>query len=327
MNKTVYIHHNRIKKIITLVSCLIIVLCLSLNCASAEESFPLSKLKEQDIPAYTEGSDYYLDINDGIPDFAVWQHTTFPFVLFSELDELGRTGPAYACLGPETLPKDVRKPIGNVTPSGWQSTRYEDLVDGGNLFNRSHLIGFLLCGDNGSPENLITGTRLMNAGSMVMVETAIEMYIEETGHHVLYRVTPFYHGDDLVPFGVQIEALSMETDVDGICCNLFLYNIQPGIEIDYATGESRRTGTFFALDDFVDGEEEAIRSIPAEETEPEPEPESITVTYVLNKNTGKFHYPDCKSVGDMKAKNRMDVDWTRERVIAEGYQPCGNCKP
>ena len=268
-----------------------------------------------------------MDINDGIPDFAVWQHTTFPFVLFSELDELGRTGPAYACLGPETLPKDVRKPIGNVTPSGWQSTRYEDLVDGGNLFNRSHLIGFLLCGDNGSPENLITGTRLMNAGSMVMVETAIEMYIEETGHHVLYRVTPFYHGDDLVPFGVQIEALSMETDVDGICCNLFLYNIQPGIEIDYATGESRRTGTFFALDDFVDGEEEAIRSIPAEETEPEPEPESITVTYVLNKNTGKFHYPDCKSVGDMKAKNRMDVDWTRERVIAEGYQPCGNCKP
>ena len=305
-----------------------ILLCLCSIKASADSSFPRSPLQEQAIPVYTEGSDYYVDINDGIPDFAIWQHTTFPFVLFSELDELGRTGPAYACLGPETLPKDVRKPIGNINPSGWQSTHYDDLIDGGNLFNRSHLIGYLLCGDNGSPENLITGTRLMNAGSMVMVESAVEMYIQETGHHVLYRVTPFYHGKDLVPFGVQIEALSMETDVDGICCNLFLYNIQPGIEIDYATGESREGGTFFALDDFsIGGEEEAIRTVPAEEPEPEPIPTAMTVTYVLNRNTGKFHYPDCKSVSDMKVKNRMDVDWSREKVIAEGYQPCGNCKP
>ena len=289
--------------------------------------FPQSSLQIDDILPYTESSDYYVDINDGIPDFAVWQHTTFPFVLFSELDNLGRTGPAYACLGPETLPKDVRKPIGNVNPSGWQSTHY-DQIDGGNLYNRSHLIGYLLCGDNGAPENLITGTRLMNAGTMVMVESAVEMYIQETGNHVLYRVTPFYHGSDLVPFGVQIEALSMETDVDGICCNLFLYNIQPGIEIDYATGESREKGAFFALDDFsVSKEEEVIRSIPAEESEPEPIPTSMTVTYVLNKNTGKFHNPDCKSVSDMKEKNRMDVGWTREKVVAEGYQPCSDCHP
>lgn len=205
---------------------ILILLCLCPVSAFADSGFPKSSLQEQSIPAYTEGSDYFIDINDGIPDFEVWQHTTFPFVLFSELDELGRTGPAYACLGPETLPTDVRKPIGNISPSGWQNTRYENLVDGGNLFNRSHLIGYLLCGDDGSPENLITGTRLMNAGSMVLVETAVEMYIQETGNHVLYRVTPFYHGTDLVPFGVQIEALSMETDVDGICCNLFLYNIQ-----------------------------------------------------------------------------------------------------
>ena len=305
-----------------------LLLFLCSGTASAESAFPFSPLQEQAIPAYTEGSDYYVDINDGIPDFAVWQHTTFPFVLFSELDDLGRTGPAYACLGPETLPKDVRKPIGNVNPSGWQSTRYDDLIDGGNLYNRSHLIAYQLCGDDGSPENLITGTRLMNAGTMTMVESAVEMYIQETGHHVLYRVTPFYHGKDLVPFGVQIEALSMETDVDGICCNLFLYNIQPGIEIDYSTGESRERGTFFALDDFsIGGEEEAIRTVPAEEPEPEPIPTAMTVTYVLNKNTGKFHYPDCKSVSDMKAKNRMDVDWSREEVIAKGYQPCGNCHP
>ena len=104
------------------------------------------------VPPYTEGSDYYIDINDGAPDFEVWQRTPFPFVLFSPLDDLGRAGPAYACLGPETLPTDVRKPMGNVQPSEWQSIRYEDLVDGGSLFNRSHLIGYQLCGDSDSRE-------------------------------------------------------------------------------------------------------------------------------------------------------------------------------
>ena len=307
---------------------LIITLCISGIPAYAEGSFPCSSLQEDDIPAYEDGSDFFIEINGNVPDFEVWQRTTMPFVLFSELDELGRTGPAYACLGPETLPTDVRGPIGNVNPSGWQSTKYEDLVDGGNLFNRSHLIGYLLCGDNGTRENLITGTRNLNAASMVFVETAVEMYIQETGHHVLYRVTPFYHGDDLVPFGVQMEAQSMETDEDGICCNLFLYNVQPGIEIDYATGESRRAGTFFALDAPANSNNDVMKTLPAEEPSPEPErtiPSSVT--YILNKNTGKFHRPDCKSVQQMKAKNRMDVDWSRDKVIAEGYEPCKNCNP
>ena len=119
----------------------------------------------------------------------------------------------------------------------------------------------------------------------------------------------------------------METDVDGICCNLFLYNIQPGIEIDYATGESREVMHSPAPDGAAGGNEDAVRTVPAEEPPPEPEPSSMVVTYVLNKNTGKFHYPTCESVADIKAKNRMDVDWPREKVIAEGYQPCGGCKP
>ena len=294
--------------------------------------FPRSSLREDEIPAYTPDSDYYIDINDGVPDFAVWQCTSFPFVLFSELDALGRTGPAYACLGPETLPTDVRGPIGNVSPSGWHSTDYAGLVEGGSLYNRSHLIGYLLCGDNGTPENLITGTRNLNAGSMLLVETAVEMYIQETGNHVLYRVTPFYHGDDLVPFGVQMEALSMETDVEGLSVNLFLYNVQPGIEIDYTTGNSWQTGSVLALEDPSEPAsrpDDAIRTVPAAEQLPSPEPEKTagTVTYVLNKNTHKFHYPDCKSVSQMKAKNRQDVDWSREEVIAAGYVPCGNCHP
>ena len=293
----------------------------------ASADFPRSSLTESEIPPYSKDSFYYIDINDGVPDFEVWQRTIFPFVLFSPLDELGRAGPAYACLGPETLPTDVRQPMGNVQPSGWQNTRYDDLVDGGNLYNRSHLIGYLLCGDSGTLENLITGTRNLNFGSMLLVETAVEMYIEETGHHVLYRVTPFYHGNDLVPFGVQMEAQSMETDEEGISCNLFLYNVQPGIEIDYATGESWRAGEVFAPEEPSDDAVSVMKTIPAESPEPTPELVPVAVTYVLNKNTHKFHYPDCDSVTEMKVKNRQDVDWSREEVIAAGYQPCGRCHP
>ena len=130
----------------------LLVVQLFLFSPAAYADFPQSGLEPASVPQYTEGSDYYIDINDGVPDFEVWQWTAFPFVLFSPLDDLGRAGPAYACLGPETLPTDVRKPMGNVQPSGWQSTRYVDLVDGGNLFNRSHLIGYQLYGDSGSRE-------------------------------------------------------------------------------------------------------------------------------------------------------------------------------
>lgn len=316
------------KKSLSLVLAAILIFsCLPLA-VSADNSFPQTSLLPDEIPPYSVDSDYYIEIHDGKPDFAIWQRTTFPFVIFSDLDELGRVGPAYACLGPETLPTDVRGQIGNYYPAGWKSTKYDD-VDGGYLFNRSHLIGYLLCGDNGSSENLFTGTRHLNAGTMLMVETAIEMYIQETGHHVLYRVTPFYYGDDLIPFGVQLEALSMETDEGGICCNLFLYNIQPGFEIDYSSGKSWRQGSFFSLEEPVAGSDDVIRFVPAEITEPSPEPEAEpeTITYVLNKNTHKFHYPDCSSVMDIKAKNREDVDWSREQVVAAGYVPCKRCNP
>ena len=314
---------------------LALTFCFTLIPASAESSFPSSSRKEEDIPAYTEGSDYYIEINENVPDFEVWQNTTLPFVLYSDLDELGRTGPAYACLGPETLPTAARAPIGKINPSGWQTTNYDGVVEGGSLYNRSHLIGYLLCGDNGTKENLITGTRNLNAGSMVFVETAVQSYIQETGHHVLYRVTPFYHGDDLVPFGVQMEALNMEPGEDGISFNLFLYNVQPGIEIDYATGESRKAGEVLALDaptaESGDNTEKTIPLVVAEpEQTPEPEPErSIpnAQTYILNTNTKKFHRPGCKSVNQMKAKNRQDVTWSRDEIIAKGYQPCKNCNP
>ena len=131
--------------------CLLVVQ-LFLFSPAAYADFPQSGLEPASVPPYTEDSDYYIDINDGVPDFEVWQRTAFPVVLFSPLDDLGRAGAAYACLGPETLPTDVRKPIWNFQPSGWQSIRYEDLVDGGSLFNRSHLIDYQLCGDSDSRE-------------------------------------------------------------------------------------------------------------------------------------------------------------------------------
>ena len=138
-------------KRVVLIITLILACCL-FTFSSANADFPKSTLNESAIPPYTEGSDYYIDINNGVPDFEVWQRNAFPFVLFSPLDDLGRAGPAYACLGPETLPTDVRKPIWNFQPSGWQSIRYEDLVYGGSLFNRSNLIGYQLCGDSDSRE-------------------------------------------------------------------------------------------------------------------------------------------------------------------------------
>lgn len=307
------------------ISFFLIFLLLAPTAASAD--FPHSDLDPSTIPTYTAGSDYYVEINDGVPSFEIWQHTAFSFVLFSELDSLGRPGPAYACLGPETLPTDVRGPIGDFYPSGWQNTRYGDLVDGGSLYSRSHLIGYLLCADNGSPENLFTGTRHLNGHTMVLVETAIEKYILETGHHVLYRVTPFYYGEDLVPFGVQMEALSMETDEDGICCNLFLYNVQPGVKIDYSTGASSRKEKPVPSDGPKGTEEEIMRTVPAVTPEPVLEKPQVDVTYVLNKSAMKFHKPDCKSVAEMRVKNREDVDWTREEVVAAGYRPCGSCNP
>lgn len=327
--------YKQVRKIILLFLVIVFFFCCFPSASFAtvdyliQDDFPKSDLQTEEIPPYTDELDYFIEINDGKPGFTIWLNTTTPFVLFSPLDYLERPGPAYACLGPETLPTEARKPMGPFYPAGWQSTRYDDLIDGGSLYNRSHLIGYLLCGDNGTPENLFTGTRNLNAGSMLLVEKAVEMYIEETGHHVLYRITPFYHGDDLVPFGVQIEAQNVETDEDGFCCNLFLYNVQPGITIDYTTGENWKDGEFFSLDTQEFSEDDFIRIVPADPEPPIPSPagEPDIITYVLNKNTMKFHYLDCRSVADIKPKNRLDVDWSRDEIIAAGYSPCGRCHP
>ncbi len=188
-----------------------------------------------EIPAYS-GSDYIM-LNDdvgndktiGIPYFSTTHLSTTAFEFYSELDSLGRCGMAYACLGPELLPDEEREDIDSVTPSGW--------VDSDGLYNRSHLIAHSLAGENDNPKNLITGTSHMNQHTMQIYETLVLDYIKETGNHVIYRVTPMFEGNNLVATGVQMEAWSIEDNGESICFNVFCYNIQEGVTIDYATGQ------------------------------------------------------------------------------------------
>lgn len=187
------------------------------------------------VPEYS-GSEYII-INDNVPEFAESDFTTESFEEYSELDSLGRCGVAFANIGQDLMPTEERGSIGYIKPSGWQTVKY-DIVDGKYLYNRCHLIGYQLTGENANPNNLITCTRNMNASVMVKFENDVADYIKETGNHVLYRVTPVFEGDNLLASGVQIEARSVEDKGEGIQFNVYIYNVQEGISIDYKTGES-----------------------------------------------------------------------------------------
>lgn len=188
-----------------------------------------------EIPEYS--GEPYIEINDNEPEFLESDWSEVSFETYSELDDLGRCGTAYANVGTDLMPTEARGSIGHVKPTGWQTVKY-DIVDGKYLYNRCHLIGYQLSGENANKKNLITGTRYMNVEGMLPFENMVADYVKETGSHVLYRVTPVFDGNDLVAGGVQMEAFSVEDQGDGICYNVYVYNVQPGIEIDYATGES-----------------------------------------------------------------------------------------
>jgi len=189
-----------------------------------------------DIPEYS--NDDYIYINDNIPSFTEKDLSTESFETYSSQDYLGRCGVAYANIGIDLMPTEKRKSIGQVKPSGWQITKY-DIVDGKYLYNRCHLIGFQLSGENANPENLITCTRQMNTGAMLEFENKVASYVKKTNNHVLYRVTPIFEGANLIASGVQIEGLSVEDAGAGIKFNVYIYNVQDGIEIDYSDGSSK----------------------------------------------------------------------------------------
>lgn len=188
-----------------------------------------------DIPEYS--GEPYVVLQDNWPDFDAGDLSTEAFETYSELDELGRCGVAYANICLEIMPTEPRGEIGQVKPSGWHTVRY-DCVDGKYLYNRCHLIGYQLAGENANRQNLITGTRYLNVVGMLPFENMVDDYVEDTENHVLYRVTPVFDGDNLVANGVQMEAFSVEDEGEGVCFNVFVYNVQPGVCIDYTTGES-----------------------------------------------------------------------------------------
>ena len=189
----------------------------------------------EEIPPFS--GEAYVVINDNVPFFVEEELTTESYEYYSELDALGRCGVTEACIGIDIMPTEERGDIGSVKPSGWKSVKY-DIVDGKYLYNRCHLIGFQLAGENANKKNLITGTRYLNIEGMLPFENMVADYVQETENHVLYRVTPIFDGEDLVAQGVVMEGLSVEDAGEGICFCVFAYNAQPGVTIDYATGES-----------------------------------------------------------------------------------------
>lgn len=288
------------------------VLVLSLLLSGCELGLPQENQQAsavsvslEEVPAYS-GSPY-VELDGNQPGFSLEERTTDSFETYSTLDALGRCGPAYACVGQDLMPTEDRESISSVRPTGWVQAEY-DFVEGGSLYNRCHLIGFQLTGENANEENLITGTRYMNVEGMLPFENMVADYIKETGNHVLYRAAPIFEGENLVASGVVMEALSVEDEGEGVCFHVYVYNVQPGVEIDYATGESWET---------KDSASSALES-QAEEQETD---------YVLNTSSKKFHLPDCPSVDSMSGKNRQEYHGTREELIAQGYEPCGSCNP
>ncbi len=192
----------------------------------------------QNVPAFS--GEPYIVINNNQPEFEDSELVTKSYEFYSDLDSLGRCGYAMACIGYDMMPTEDRGSIGQVKPSGWQTVKY-DFVDGKYLYNRCHLIGYQLTGENANKKNLITGTRYLNVEGMLPFENMVADYVKETKNHVLYRVTPIYDGDSLVARGVQMEAFSVEDNGEGICFHIYAYNNQPGVTIDYATGNSFAT--------------------------------------------------------------------------------------
>ena len=257
-----------------------------------------------DIPAYSGQA--YIAVNDNQPFFTKDELTTQAFETYSELDSLGRCGTAYANICRELMPTEPRGEIGSVKPTGWQSVKY-DFVDGKSLYNRCHLIGFQLAGENANPKNLITGTRYLNIEGMLPFENLVADYVKETDQHVLYRVTPVFQGQDLVARGVLMEGLSVEDSGEGVTFCVYAYNVQPGVDIDYATGDNHASDSQSAGD--------------ADQAD------SAQGTYVLNISSKKFHLPSCGGISDIKSSNRQDYTGPRQTLIDQGYQPCGRCKP
>ncbi len=276
------------------------------------EEDSVTSLSLDSIPSHTNSA--FVPINNNIPTFSDSLKVTTAYEHYAPLDALGRTTQAKACLSTRLMPTEDRENISSVKPSGWQSIEYEH-ISGDYLYNRSHLIGFQLSAENANPNNLITGTRYLNVEGMLPFENMVADYIKESNHHVLYEVTPIYEHNNLVASGVHMQAYSIEDQGAGISFNVYIYNVQPGVEIDYATGNSQLATQEVTTQAPISGPSVDDNSNP------------IEYTYILNTNSRKFHYSSCSSVKQIADHNKSSFSGVREALITQGYDPCQRCHP
>lgn len=324
------VQFTRIKK-----SLVTMVLAVSLSCGvipstgniGIQESLVTTQAAAKsfsikDVPKYS--GEPSVQINKNKPYFtAKEKKNTKAFESYHKLDKLGRCGVAYANICQELMPTEERGEIGSVKPSGWHTVKYNGVVDGNYLYNRCHLIAYCLAAENANKKNLITGTRYMNNEGMLPYEVKVAQYVEKTGNHVLYRVTPVFEGKNLLASGVLIEAYSVEDKGKGIQFCVYCYNVQPGISINYKNGDSKLSSGANAGSGSSSGTD-------AKKDTDSSKDSSSTATkqdYVLNTNTKKFHKPSCRSVKQMSEKNKKEVKDTRDHIIADGYDPCKICNP
>ena len=268
---------------------------LGTGLGTAEPSFDLDS-----IPEYSGKA--YVVLNENIPDFSIEDLSTESYETYGRLDYLGRCTVASANIGQDLMPSESRGNISHIKPTGWQIAKY-DFIDGKYLYNRCHLIAFQLTGENDNERNLITGTRYVNT-EMIEFEELVGDYVRETGNHVRYRVTPIYAGENPLASGIQMEAMSVEDNGEAIMFTVYFYNVQPGVVIDYETGNNWLEGS--------DGDETSHTG---------------KMTYVLNTSSGKFHYADCSGVKKMSDSNKAEFTGTREELLNADYEPCGMCHP
>lgn len=251
---------------------------------------------ENVVPDYM--GEAYVTINGDIPYFK--EYTTQAFEYYSNLDDLGRCGYTYANICSEIMPTEERGEIGSVKPTGWHTQKY-DFIDGLYLYNRCHLIGYQLSGENANKQNLVTGTRSMNIKGMLPFENIVADYVHETGNHVMYRVTPIFENNDMLCQGVLLEAYSVEDSGSGVEFCVFAYNVEPGVTIDYATGDS-----------WLEENDNNNNLI-------------VEKQYILNTNTKKYHIPGCDAINDIAENNRVEYTGTSDLLEAEGYTACKRC--
>lgn len=289
-----------------------IALCVQLFSSCSNIEAP--KIDLSNIPEFSNSP--YVEINNNQPYFTDEDYTTKVFEKYSRLDSLGRCGVTYACIGTDIMPTKERSYIGSVKPTGWQISKY-DFIDGKYLYNRCHLIGYQLTAENANERNLITGTRYMNVEGMLPFENLVADYIKETNNHVLYRVTPVFEGDNLVAKGVLIEGKSVEDKGDGICFNVFCYNNQPNVTINYADGSNSLDGNPI--------ETKAKSTGSSKYSSNKSSATGKNDRYILNTSSKKIHLESCQYANTISKENKKSFTGNVNELLDKGYVFCKAC--